>query len=911
MNKFGKMRVIAAFTLALTMLASVAAPSFASAEGESVIKSFEPRAVEIDGENEALSGWQYYFYNASLKYYYQSNELFVRATKNGRTGNAMEIERKKATDELWVSSYSFAVKPDTEYNISSFVKTTDSSCKLVWCVKELDENGNDVTDSATNELTQYIDRYSFGGKYDNWTETSFTRKTEATTKKMILRIRAEGTGIINIDDITVKPSNAVKFGLQSFGSANYDWQLPVSERPAEGLTSAQISSESSDNDGASLKLDTGKYFGNYFGMLPHDKSYTLSFKYKTAYAGRLAVRIDNMNPAGNRSYYADEGNIPIAPSDEWQTYTYNFTTRQGQTDVQWMEMNFADCAGDAFILIDELKVVGTDDDGKTMQYIANGSFSGAYTEGYFYAQNANIAKQEDGSSVMMIGNANLDKTSGAAGYLNIDTTHLTTGKKYTLKFDYRAGQAESSARIYYGTYWNDQVALSVNAPAHNVSSWASVSVDFVAGAEVTDRGDHTVRNSSRFEIYSQPYGLPTYMRNFSIIDEDGNDFITNKTLVAPDKQSSTIYTANFGAGSADYTWKDWNIVNGGIYGLTFEDGNKDYKVCLNGSAGNPATAVTKDIDVAGARLISVDKKIYFTEDSAFGSNLAVTVLAGENEIAADENGLFSLPEGTTTVKIKFSTEEYVTFKKVFVKFTGIGTVAGASIRANTPYGIRWTVRVKTAEWNKLVEAYGEANVKAGVIVAPLEYLGSGETAVPFTIDAFKTANKKYVDIVTDTFNANLENEVEGYSGFYASLVNIKAGNLNRKFIARSYVAVTKDGVTAYYYGEYSAEDNARTIYEVGKGAIASDKESENVKTFVKNEVLDKIADVTVKDDDAAMTTINGYTSPYSVSINGKVLTITVMGGADVNLSEVLKIVCVNGKNYKFAVSGNHATVTIN
>lgn len=912
MNKFGKMRVIAAFTLALTMLASVAAPSFASAEGESVIKSFEPQAVEIDGENEALSGWQYYFYNASLKYYYQSNELFVRATKNGRTGNAMEIERKKATDELWVSSYSFAVKPDTEYNISSFVKTTDSSCKLVWCVKELDENGNDVTDSATNGSTQYIDRYSFGGKYDNWTETSFTRKTEATTKKMILRIRAEGTGIINIDDITVKPSNAVKFGLQSFGWANYDWQLPVSERPAERLTTAQISSESSDNDGASLKLDTGKYFGNYFGMLPHDKSYTLSFKYKTAYAGRLAVRIDNMNPAGNRSYYADEGNIPIAPSDEWQTYTYNFTTRQGQTDVQWMEMNFADCAGDAFILIDELKVVGTDDDGKTMQYIANGSFSGAYTEGYFYENNANIAKQEDGSSVMMIGNANLDKTSGAAGYLNIDTTHLTTGKKYTLKFDYRAGQAESSARIYYGTYWNDQVALNVSAPAHNVSSWASVSVDFVAGAEVTDNGDHTtVRNSSRFEIYSQPYGLPTYMRNFSIIDEDGNDFITNKTLIAPDKQSSTIYTANFGAGSADYTWKDWNIVNGGIYGLTFEDGNKDYKVCLNGSAGNPATAVTKDIDVAGARLISVDKKIYFTEDSAFGSNLTVTVLAGENEITADENGLFSLPEGTTTVKIKFSTEEYVTFKKVFVKFTGIGTAAGASIRANTPYGIRWTARVKTAAWNKLVEAYGEANVKAGVIVAPLEYLGSGETAVPFTIDAFKAANLKYVDIVTDTFNAKLENEVEGYSGFYASLVNIKAGNLNREFIARSYVAVTKDGVTAYYYGEYSAEDNARTIYEVGKGAIASDTESENVKTFVKNEVLDKIADVTVKDGVAAMTTINGYTSPYIVSINGKVLTITAKDGADVNLSEVLKIVCVNGKNYKPTVSGNFATVTIN
>ena len=289
----------------------------------------------------------------------------------------------------------------------------------------------------------------------------------------------------------------------------------------------------------------------------------------------------------------------------------------------------------------------------------------------------------------------------------------------------------------------------------------------------------------------------------------------------------------------------------------------------------------------------------------------MTVLAGENEIKADKNGYFSLPEGTTTIKVKFSTEEYVTFKKVFVNDVAVLTDVGAAIRTNTPYGIRWTARVKTAAWNKLVEAYGEANVKAGVIVAPLEYLDSGETAVPFTIDAFKAANKKYVDIVTDTFNAKLENEVEGYSGFYASLVNIKAGNLNRKFIARSYVAVTKDGVTAYYYGEYSAEDNARTIYEVGKGAIASDTESENVKTFVKNEVLDKIADVTVKDGVAAMTAINGYTSPYSVSINGKVLTITVMDGADVNLSEVLKIVCVNGKNYKPTVSGNLATVTIN
>ena len=905
MNKFGKMRVIAAFTLALTMLASVAAPSFASAEGESVIKSFEPRAVEIDGENEALSGWQYYFFNASLNWYYQSNELFVRATKNGRTGNAMEIERKKATDELWVYSYSFDVESSTEYAISSFVKTTDDSCKLVYCVKELDENGQDVVDSAVDVATQYVDRYSFSGKYDDWGKASFTRKTEAITKKVILRIRAEGTGTIYLDDVTVRKVIAPNSDIfQMIGVGN---GVSEDKPDAANLSGVNISSDSSDGDGKSLKLEHKDVYKTVFGMLPHGRNYKLSFKYKNIGGGTadgLGIRLDNVTLGGERKWYADPvSSTAGTPDTEWKTYEYEFTAVVGQTDVNWMAISST-----GGYLIDELKITGTDEDGATMQYIVNGSFSGAYLEGYNINNNINVAKQEDGTYVFASSAVTKDTASGQRGYIRFDTTGLKQGETYTLSFDYRSGGGGAAVALY-GTYWQDQITLG-SCGQSTIAGWTSKSFDFVAGTEVTDRGDNTtVRNATAIELYGDAgAGWPTYFRNISIKDAAGNEFITNKTLVAPE---TLVYFSDFGAGSADYTWKDWNIVNGGIYGFKYEDGNEEYKVCLNGSAGNPATAVTKDIDVAGARLISVDKKIYFTEDSAFGSNLTVTVLAGENEIKADKNGYFSLPEGTTTIKVKFSTEEYVTFKKVFVNDVAVLTDVGASIRTNTPYGIRWTARVKTAAWNKLVEAYGEANVKAGVIVAPLEYLGSGETAVPFTIDAFKAANLKYVDIVTDTFNAKLENKVEGYSGFYASLVNIKAGNLNREFIARSYVAVTKDGVTAYYYGEYSAKDNARTIYEVGKGAIASDTESENVKTFVKNEVLDKIADVTVKDGVAAMTAINGYTSPYSVSINGKVLTITAMDGADVNLSEVLKIVCVNGKNYKPTVSGNFATVTIN
>ena len=676
MKKFGKMGIVAAVSSLIAALSvSAIVPAVANAGEDTTTlpsKGFESESVEIKGSNEALSNWMFYFYGdkdaegKSRGTVYDSENLHVSATTEGRTGNALHLKRDKADGELVMYSYAFDVKPDQNYVIGAFVKslcaqTADN--KVYFKIKEQSANGGVVGD-------EFAVQHSVDGRRDDWTETTFSYKTSASAKTLILKICADGVGDFYVDDITFKASNAatntVKFGLQSFGSANYDWQLPVNERSAERLTTAQISSESSDNDGASLKLDTGKYFSNIFGMLPYGKSYTLSFKYKTAYAGRLAVRIDNMNPEGKRSYYADEGNIAIAPSDGWQTYTYNFTTQQGQTDVQWMEMNFADCAGDAFILIDELKVVGTDDDGKTMQYIANGSFSGAYTEGYFYENNANIAKQEDGSSVIMIGNANLDKTSGAAGYLNIDTTHLTTGKKYTLKFDYRAGEAESSARIYYGTYWNDQVALNVSAPAHNVSSWASASVDFVAGAEVTDNGDHTtVRNSSRFEIYSQPYGKPTYMRNFSIVDEEGNEFITNKTLADPEiVLGENEFPYGTFEGNVDFVAEDWTFEgNANVFGLTFdtrwEPGAKpDWKLCLYGSEEAPASAISKEIAVT-KRTLAVG---YETQTGKF----KVSALAGDKEIEADENGFIELPEGTTSVKLKFTATEYTAFKKIFL-----------------------------------------------------------------------------------------------------------------------------------------------------------------------------------------------------------------------------------------------------
>ena len=985
MKKFGKMRIAAAIALVAALLGSATASAVGGVTAESATPTgFETQAVEITGGNEALSGWQYYFYNETIKTYYQSNELFVRATQNGRTGNALEIERKKAGDELWIYSYSFAVESGTNYEISSFVKIADASGKLVYCIKEIDENGNDVTDSTILSQTQYIDRHSVSGVLSDWTETSFTRTTEAATKKIVLRIRAEGTGIINIDDLTVKKviapnTNMFKMiGVGNDGASEDPASMPV-------LSETNLSSDSSDGDGKSLKLNHNDVYKTVFGILPHGKTYNLSFKYKNTSGGtadRMSIRLDNVTTAGVRAYYAAPVNSTAGtPDTEWKTYNYEFTAVAGQTDISWM--GIASYGG---YLIDELSITGTDEDGATMQYIVNGSFSGAYLEGYTYGGNYNVAKQTDGTYVFASSAVTKDSGSGARGYLRLDTSRLEQGKTYTLGFDYRSGGSQA-VTILYGTYWQDQISLG-DCGQSTIAGWTSKSFEFVAGTQVTDRGDKTVRSATTIEIYGDAgISWPTYFKNISIKNAAGNEFIENKTLVAPD---GSTYTSDFGTGDTEYTWNDWNIVNGGIYGFTFENGNKDYKVCLNGSAGNAATAITKAIDVTGKNIVSVDKQIYYTADSSFGSNLAVTVLAGNNEIAANEKGYFVLPEGTESIRVKFSANEFVTFKKVYVnahahgedcanvggeqynayafasdnssctatRYYACGGVAktetvetvfggdsatftetgkatytavfkdedfdtqtvtvetpmksspevkmiknGASVRTSEPYGIRWAAGIRTADWNKLIEVYGENNVKAGVIVAPLDYV---KQADEFTISAFNAASLKYADIVSDTFNAEVNAMAEGYSGFYASLVNIQAGNLNRKFAARAYVAVEKDGVVTYYYGEYSAENQARSIYEVSKSAVASSTEKETVKEFAKG-VLNKVIDVTVENGNAVLTEIAGYASPYAVSLSGNVLTITAADGADINN---VKIVCVNGKNYKPTVSGNAVTVSI-
>ena len=658
MKKFGKKGIVAAASLIAALSVSAIVPAVANAGGDTTTlpsKGFESESVEIKGSNEALSKWMFFFNgdkDAEGKVrgtVYDSENLHVSATTEGRTGNALHLKRDKADGELVMYSYAFDVKPDQNYVIGAFVKslcaqTADN--KVYFKIKEQSANGGVVGD-------EFAVLNSVDGRREDWTETTFSYKTSASAKTLILKICADGVGDFYVDDITFKASNA---GVNSdiFQMIGVGNGVSEDKPDAANLSGVNISSDSSDGDGKSLKLEHKDVYKTVFGMLPHGRNYKLSFKYKNIGGGTadgLGIRLDNVTLGGERKWYADPvSSTAGTPDTEWKTYEYEFTAVAGQTDVCWMAISST-----GGYLIDELKITGTDEGGETMQYIVNGSFSGAYLEGYTYGGNYNVAKQEDGTYVFASSAVTKDTASGQRGYLKPDVSKLVEGTEYTISFDYRSGGG-GAGNVFYGAGWGGEFGLTDICPLGQATTagWTHKEAKF------------TARNGSWIEIYGDAgAGWPTYFRNISIKDAAGNEFITNKTLVAPEAVlGENEFPYGTFEGNVDFVAEDWTFEgNANVFGLTFDTrwepgAQPDWKLCLYGSEEAPASAISKEIAVT-KRTLAVG---YETQTGKF----KVSALAGDKEIEADENGFIELPEGTTSVKLKFTATEYTAFKKIFL-----------------------------------------------------------------------------------------------------------------------------------------------------------------------------------------------------------------------------------------------------
>lgn len=649
MKKFGKKGIVAVASLIAALSVSAIVPAVANAGGDTTTlpKGFESESVEIKGSNEALSKWMFFFNgdkDAEGKVrgtVYDSENLHVSATTEGRTGNALHLKRDKADGELVMYSYAFDVKPDQNYVIGAFVKslcaqTADN--KVYFKIKEQSANGGVVGD-------EFAVQHSVDGRRDDWTETTFSYKTSASAKTLILKICADGVGDFYVDDITFKASNAATntalYRMQGIGKVANGASDDVGEAGKDNfevLTSANILTDSSDGDNASLLLNEGEIYKTNFSALDSTKKYRLSFKYKMLEAGsenRLSIRMNHcdIGSTSNKFYAGVSG----GNADEWSAYSLDFAP-EGDSTFGIAIQAYAKYA------IDELKITCMEES-DNMQYIVNGSFSGAYMEGYVFGDNFNVAKQADGTPVFVAGNGSFDNTFGARGYFTIPAANLTEGKEYTLSYDYRFNGADWVNCVI--AYYNGAEFANFTGVS---KEWTNKTYTFVAGAK------------NEFKFYGPSYYYwATYYRNIQIKDSDGNRYDINSGLVAPEVVlGENEFPYGTFEGDVNYVAEDWTFEgNANVFGLTFdtrwEPGAKpDWKLCLYGTEETPAIAISKEIAVS-KRTLMVGCKIYT-------GNVKFSVIAGDQEIATDENGFIELPEGTTTVRIKCTATEYVAFK---------------------------------------------------------------------------------------------------------------------------------------------------------------------------------------------------------------------------------------------------------
>ena len=158
---------------------------------------------------------------------------------------------------------------------------------------------------------------------------------------------------------------------------------------------------------------------------------------------------------------------------------------------------------------------------------------------------------------------------------------------------------------------------------------------------------------------------------------------------------------------------------------------------------------------------------------------------------------------------------------------------GASIRmADTAdeSGIRFTAHLQEKSYN----AYSEYVSSVGVIILPLELLGSEA----FTVDHSATAVNFYASKEKGfTF-------VDGVMTTRATINTVRATNYNRDYAARAYVYVNyADGSTDYVYGCFQEENHVRNIYEVATEAYKKGEGTDTQKTVLQG-YAGKIADIT-------------------------------------------------------------------
>ena len=142
--------------------------------------------------------------------------------------------------------------------------------------------------------------------------------------------------------------------------------------------------------------------------------------------------------------------------------------------------------------------------------------------------------------------------------------------------------------------------------------------------------------------------------------------------------------------------------------------------------------------------------------------------------------------------------------------TAISMLDGAAVRLTDPTGLRFKA-VVGADYLARFEGDGKT-VTYGIIIAPTDYITGA-----FTVEAL--GEGKYVEVNAEKLQNESTKTEDGYLVFTAALAPVQEDNYGRNFSARSYIKVVEGDTTTYYYSEYDATENSRSIAYVAQEAL--------------------------------------------------------------------------------------------
>ena len=156
-----------------------------------------------------------------------------------------------------------------------------------------------------------------------------------------------------------------------------------------------------------------------------------------------------------------------------------------------------------------------------------------------------------------------------------------------------------------------------------------------------------------------------------------------------------------------------------------------------------------------------------------------------------------------------------------VNKTPTALTAGASVRiadVKNGGGIRFESKVNTDLYNSLKDTEG-VTVSLGTIIVPEEYRNGKD----INFDNFKTASNggtnEKKNLCVDIPQTKWQDEANGI--YTAALINLKEANYTKQFAARGYMKVTyADGTEEYFYSDFDADGNVRSIQAVASAALA-------------------------------------------------------------------------------------------